>query len=169
MLRIKSLEREEVNIFTLDDADRRTRHEHRHQERHNLGRKLAIIVQGKASSMILGIYEQERIACARRLITTTDKAFQTIPKLTGTLLREYAAPYVLLPVFKFSFPSKNAFKILFQIHINKFTWKVRMKDAGFKQDALYLTRPDGHVVLATDKQLLRVLTMYLEAVGDCGF
>ncbi|WP_404336614.1 FAD-dependent monooxygenase [Planococcus rifietoensis] len=200
----------------------------------NLGWKLAAVVQGKAAPRILGTYEQERIAFARRLIATTDKAFQTIvnQKLPGTLLREYAVPYVLPSVFKFSFPSKNAFKILSQIHINyrhsllskgkagkifagmrlpwietasgdnfaplrsvdwqihiygkatpelvdfarsqslelhEFAWESRMKDAGFKQDALYLIRPDGHVALATDKQWLRVLKMYLESFGIVAF
>lgn len=40
-----------------------------------------------------------------------------------------------------------------------------MKDAGFKQDALYLIRPDVYVTLATDKQWLHVLDMYLETFG----
>jgi len=200
----------------------------------NLGWKLAAVVQGKAAPMILGTYEQERIAFARRLIATTDKAFQTIvnQKLPGTLLRDYAVPYALPSVFKFSFASKNAFRILSQIHINyrssllskgkagkifagmrlpwietangdnfaplrsvdwqihiygkatpelidfarsqsielhEFPWEARMKDAGFKQDALYLIRPDGHVALATDKQWLRVLNMYLESFGIVAF
>ncbi|MFK8794891.1 FAD-dependent monooxygenase [Planococcus plakortidis] len=200
----------------------------------NLGWKLAAVVQEKADPKILSTYEQERIAFARRLIATTDKAFQTIvnQKLPGTLLREYAVPYVLPSVFKFSFPSKNAFKILSQIHINyrdsllskgkagkvyggmrlpwvetvngdnfaplrsvdwqihvygkatpeligfarshsmelhEFPWEAKMKDAGFKQDALYLIRPDGHVALATDGQWLRVLNMYLESFGIVAF
>ncbi|ANU21433.1 monooxygenase [Planococcus plakortidis] len=196
----------------------------------NLGWKLAAVVQEKADPKILSTYEQERIAFARRLIATTDKAFQTIvnQKLPGTLLREYAVPYVLPSVFKFPFASKNAFRILSQIHINyrssllskgkagkifagmrlpwietansdnfaplrsidwqihvygkatpeligfarsqsmelhEFPWEANMKDAGFKQDALYLIRPDGHVALATDGQWLRVLNMYLESFG----
>ncbi|MEZ0481154.1 FAD-dependent monooxygenase [Planococcus sp. SSTMD024] len=196
----------------------------------NLGWKLAAVVQGKAAPTILGTYEQERIAFARRLIATTDKAFQTIvnQKLPGTLLREYAVPYVLPSVFKFPFASKNAFRILSQIHINyrssllskgkagkifagmrlpwietadgdnfaplrsvdwqihiygkatpelidfarsrsidlrEFPWEAKMKNAGFKRDALYLIRPDGHVALATEGQWLRVLKMYLESFG----
>ena len=46
---------------------------------------------------------------------------------------------------------------------------IKMKDAGFKQDALYLIRPDGHVGLATEKQWVRVLKMYLEACGIVAF
>ena len=44
-----------------------------------------------------------------------------------------------------------------------------MKDAGFKQDALYLILPDSHVALATDKQWLPVLNMYLETFGIAAF
>ncbi|MBT2582965.1 FAD-dependent monooxygenase [Planococcus sp. ISL-109] len=200
----------------------------------NLAWKLAAVIQGKAAPRILSTYEQERIVFARRLIATTDKAFQTIvsQKLRGTLLRQYIVPYVLPSVFKFSFSQKNAFKILSQIHINyrnsllskgkagkvyggmrlpwietdigdnfaplrsvdwqihiygkaqpelidfahsqslelhEFAWEAKMHDAGFKQDALYLIRPDGHVALATERQWLRVLKMYLETFGIVAF
>lgn len=196
----------------------------------NLAWKLAAVVQGKAAPRILGTYEKERIVFARRLIATTDKAFQTIvsQKLRGTLLRQYFVPYALPSVFKFSFSQRNAFRILSQIHINyrnshlskgkagkiyggmrlpwietaggdnfkplrtvdwqihiygkakpelidfarshslqlhEFAWETQMKDAGFKQDSLYLIRPDGHVGLASEKQWLRVLKAYLEAYG----
>ena len=40
-----------------------------------------------------------------------------------------------------------------------------MKNAGFKQDALYLIRPDGHVALANDKQAVDELKTELEAFG----
>ena len=51
------------------------------------------------------------------------------------------------------------------LELHEFAWETRMKDAGFKQDALYLIRTDEHVALTTDKQWLRVLTMYLEVFG----
>ena len=200
----------------------------------NLAWKLAAVIQGKSAPRILRTYEKERIVFARRLIATTDKAFQTIvsQKLRGTLLRQYVVPYVLPSLFKFSFSQKNAFKILSQIHINyrnsplskgkagkvyggmrlpwietasgdnfvplrsvdwqihiygkaqpelidfarsqslqlhEFAWETQMKDAGFKQDALYLIRPDGHVGLASEKQWVDVLKTYLEAFGIVAF
>ena len=49
------------------------------------------------------------------------------------------------------------------LELHEFPWEQKMKDAGFKQDAMYLIRPDGHVALATDGQWLRVLNMYLDA------
>lgn len=51
------------------------------------------------------------------------------------------------------------------LELQEFPWEAQMKDAGFKQDALYLIRPDGHVGLATEKQWLRVLKAYLETYG----
>ena len=44
-----------------------------------------------------------------------------------------------------------------------------MTDAGFKQDALYLIRLDGDLVLATDKQWPLMLKMYLEVYGIVAF
>lgn len=55
------------------------------------------------------------------------------------------------------------------LKLHEFPWESRMKDAVFKQDALYLIRPDGHVALATDKQGVRVLNMYLEAFEIVSF
>ncbi|TAA72993.1 FAD-dependent oxidoreductase [Planococcus salinarum] len=55
------------------------------------------------------------------------------------------------------------------LELHEFAWEAKMKDAGFKQDALYLIRPDGHVGLASEKQWLRVLKAYLEAYGIVAF
>ncbi|MDN3451439.1 hypothetical protein QMA09_14665 [Planococcus sp. APC 3906] len=55
------------------------------------------------------------------------------------------------------------------LQLHEFAWEAQMKDAGFKQDALYLIRPDGHVGLASEKQWVRVLKAYLEAYGIVAF
>ena len=55
------------------------------------------------------------------------------------------------------------------LEVHEFAWEAPMKDAGFKQDALYLIRPDGHVGLASEKQWLRVLKAYLETYGIVAF
>ncbi|AUD13092.1 hypothetical protein CW734_04595 [Planococcus sp. MB-3u-03] len=44
-----------------------------------------------------------------------------------------------------------------------------MHDARFKQDAIYLIRPVGHVALAPVKQWLRLLNMYLETFSIVAF
>ncbi|ANU09634.1 monooxygenase [Planococcus antarcticus DSM 14505] len=86
----------------------------------NLSWKLAAVIKEKAAHSILETYETERIAFARTLVATTDKAFQTIinQKLPGTVLRKFFIPYVLPSLFKVSLTKKNGFKILSQIHIN---------------------------------------------------
>ena len=61
------------------------------------------------------------------------------------------------------------FSRLQSLELHEFTWGARMRDAGFKQDALYLIRLDGDAALATDKQWLRVLKMYLESFGIGAF
>ena len=44
----------------------------------NLAWKLAAVLQGRADPNLLDSYEPERIAFARRLVATTDRAFQFI-------------------------------------------------------------------------------------------
>src|SRR5215467_8860239 len=44
----------------------------------NLAWKLAWVLQGRADEAILESYEPERIAFARRLVKTTDRAFTTV-------------------------------------------------------------------------------------------
>jgi len=48
------------------------------QDAYNLGWKLALVVQGRAAPALLDSYEEERIPVARRLLETTDRAFQLI-------------------------------------------------------------------------------------------
>ena len=48
------------------------------QDAYNLGWKLALVVAGQADSRLLDSYEDERIPVARRLLETTDRAFQLI-------------------------------------------------------------------------------------------
>ena len=48
------------------------------QDAYNLGWKLALVVQGQANTGLLDSYEQERMPVARRLLQTTDRAFQLV-------------------------------------------------------------------------------------------
>ena len=48
------------------------------QDAYNLAWKLALVVQGRADAALLDTYEQERIPVARRLLETTDRAFQAV-------------------------------------------------------------------------------------------
>ena len=51
----------------------------------NLAWKLAAVLQGRADSAILDTYEPERIAFARSLVATTDRAFQLMAGESGDL------------------------------------------------------------------------------------
>ena len=68
----------------------------------NLAWKLAAVVQSRADPSILDSYEPERIAFARRLVATTDRAFQLVTS-TGRLaafVRLHVVPRVLPIAFR---------------------------------------------------------------------
>jgi 2-polyprenyl-6-methoxyphenol hydroxylase-like FAD-dependent oxidoreductase len=48
------------------------------QDAHNLGWKLALVVEGRADAALLDSYEDERVPIARRLLNTTDRAFRLV-------------------------------------------------------------------------------------------
>jgi 2-polyprenyl-6-methoxyphenol hydroxylase-like FAD-dependent oxidoreductase len=48
------------------------------QDAYNLAWKLALVVKGQAGEALLDTYEQERIPVARRLLRTTDRAFEMV-------------------------------------------------------------------------------------------
>jgi 2-polyprenyl-6-methoxyphenol hydroxylase-like FAD-dependent oxidoreductase len=48
------------------------------QDAYNLAWKLALVVKGRAGTDLLDSYEQERIPVAKRLLSTTDRAFQLV-------------------------------------------------------------------------------------------
>ena len=81
------------------------------QDAYNLAWKLALVVQGRADAALLDTYEQERIPVARRLLETTDRAFQAVvsegwlPRLlrTTVIARVAATAMKLAPVRRFAF------------------------------------------------------------------
>ncbi|HXV00731.1 MAG TPA: FAD-dependent monooxygenase [Caulobacteraceae bacterium] len=67
----------------------------------NLAWKLAAVIAGRAPAALLDTYEPERIAFARRLVASTDRAFQIVSR-DGPLarfLRLHLAPLILPLVF----------------------------------------------------------------------
>src|SRR6185437_3895461 len=69
----------------------------------NLGWKLADVLKGRASPSLLDSYETERIAFARRLVATTDRAFQ-LASSDGPIarfVRIHALPAVLPRLFTY--------------------------------------------------------------------
>jgi FAD binding domain len=85
----------------------------------NLAWKLAHVVQGRASPALLDSYEPERIAFARDLVATTDRAFQLIVAegFAGEAFRRWIVPNVFPIAGRFEAGRHLMFRILSQIRV----------------------------------------------------
>jgi 2-polyprenyl-6-methoxyphenol hydroxylase-like FAD-dependent oxidoreductase len=86
----------------------------------NLAWKLAAVVHRKADDSVLDTYEPERIAFARRLVATTDRAFTAVTS-NGTIarmLRLHGVPLLLQPLFASKTIRRYLFRTVSQILIN---------------------------------------------------
>jgi 2-polyprenyl-6-methoxyphenol hydroxylase-like FAD-dependent oxidoreductase len=86
----------------------------------NLAWKLAAVIQGRADAPVLDTYETERVAFARSLVATTDRAFQAIVGrgLDSYLFRSVVFPVLLPLALRFSSGRKAQFRLVSQIRIN---------------------------------------------------
>ena len=86
----------------------------------NLAWKLAHVLQGRAQPALLDTYEDERIAFARKLVTTTDRAFQLIVAqgAGGQLLRNWLVPHVLPALAGFDGARRALFNAVSQVRIH---------------------------------------------------
>ena len=85
----------------------------------NLAWKLAAVVQGRAHPTLLDSYEPERIAFARLLIATTDRAFRLLTsraKLLG-LWRRYVMPHLMARLLHTRWGARLFFGVISQIRI----------------------------------------------------
>ncbi|HEV8548588.1 MAG TPA: FAD-dependent oxidoreductase [Polyangiaceae bacterium] len=78
----------------------------------NLAWKLADVLRGRAPAVLLDTYEPERIAFARRLVATTDRAFKFVTQSGGLMarLRVNVAP----PVVSAAFSTRAVRRLLFR-------------------------------------------------------
>ena len=86
----------------------------------NLAWKLAAVIHGRANAELLDSYEPERIAFARRLVATTDRAF-TGATSRGTIARRMRMdimPRLLPLLFKFAPMRRFAFRSISQTGIS---------------------------------------------------
>jgi 2-polyprenyl-6-methoxyphenol hydroxylase-like FAD-dependent oxidoreductase len=90
------------------------------QDAYNLGWKLALVVQGHADAALLDTYEQERVPVAKRLLETTDRAFQIIVSdgWFGALFRTKIMARVAAIAMRFAFVRTLAFRTIAQIGIS---------------------------------------------------
>ncbi len=86
----------------------------------NLSWKLADVLQNRAAPRLLDTYEPERIAFARRLVETTDRAFTfvTSPGEIARFVRLNVVPLVLPRIFGLDYTRRYMFRTVSQIGIN---------------------------------------------------
>jgi hypothetical protein len=86
----------------------------------NLAWKLAGVLLGRARISILDSYEPERIAFARRLVETTDRAFTAVTS-DGSIARRVrlnVVPIMLPAMFKFAAARRFLFRTVSQTAVN---------------------------------------------------
>jgi 2-polyprenyl-6-methoxyphenol hydroxylase-like FAD-dependent oxidoreductase len=86
----------------------------------NLAWKLAAVVNGRADRALLDTYEPERIAFARRLVSTTDQAFTGVTS-DGTIARHVrldVVPVVIPMIFSFAVMRRFMFRTISQTALN---------------------------------------------------
>jgi 2-polyprenyl-6-methoxyphenol hydroxylase-like FAD-dependent oxidoreductase len=86
----------------------------------NLAWKLAAVLHGQAKASLLDSYEPERIAFARRLVATTDRAFTGVTS-SGALARLFrlqVAPLLVPLVFAFRTMRRFMFRTVSQTAVN---------------------------------------------------
>lgn len=86
----------------------------------NLAWKLAHVLQGRADAALLDTYESERVVFARKLVATTDRAFQLIVSqgTGGQLLRSWLLPHVFPVLSGFAAARRTLFRTLSQVMIH---------------------------------------------------
>jgi 2-polyprenyl-6-methoxyphenol hydroxylase-like FAD-dependent oxidoreductase len=86
----------------------------------NLAWKLAAVLHGRAETRLLDTYEPERIAFARRLVATTDRAFTVVtsPGRIARLVRVDVAPRLLPALFARRSFRRLMFRTVSQIAVN---------------------------------------------------
>jgi hypothetical protein len=86
----------------------------------NLAWKLAAVLHGRANASLLDSYEPERIAFARRLVATTDRAFTGVTSsgAIARLMRLHVVP-LLMPLFlRFKTMRRVMFRTVSQTAVN---------------------------------------------------
>jgi 2-polyprenyl-6-methoxyphenol hydroxylase-like FAD-dependent oxidoreductase len=86
----------------------------------NLAWKLAAVLQGRADASLIDSYEPERIAFARRLVATTDRAFTAVTSsgAIARLMRLHIVPLLIAPVFAFKTARRFMFRTVSQTAVN---------------------------------------------------
>src|ERR1700675_1174323 len=86
----------------------------------NLAWKIAAVVHGRANAAMLDSYEPERIAFARRLVATTDRAFTGVTSggAIARFVRLRIVPFLIPPLFKLASVRRLMFLTISQTTVN---------------------------------------------------
>jgi 2-polyprenyl-6-methoxyphenol hydroxylase-like FAD-dependent oxidoreductase len=86
----------------------------------NLAWKLAAVVRGRADASLLDSYEPERIAFARRLVSTTDRAFTAVTSsgAVARIVRLHLVPLLLPPVYSLKAARRFIFRTVSQTAVS---------------------------------------------------
>ena len=86
----------------------------------NLAWKLAAVLRGRADASIIDSYEPERIAFARRLVATTDRAFTSVTSsgAFARLIRLHVVPLLLAPIYSVKAARRLMFRTVSQTVVN---------------------------------------------------
>jgi 2-polyprenyl-6-methoxyphenol hydroxylase-like FAD-dependent oxidoreductase len=86
----------------------------------NLAWKLAAVLRGRASASILDSYEPERVAFARRLVATTDRAFTGVTShgAVARIVKLHIVPLVIPLLFKLPQVRRFMFLTISQTTVN---------------------------------------------------
>jgi hypothetical protein len=107
------------------------------QDAYNLAWKLALVVQGRADAALLDTYEQERVPVAKRLLETTDRAFQIVVAdgWLGSLFRTRILAAVAARAMKFERVRQLAFRTIAQLGISYPASSLSQALPGLPKDA----------------------------------
>ena len=136
----------------------------------NLAWKLAAVVHRQAAESILDTYEPERIAFARRLVETTDRAFTGVTS-DGTIartLRLHVVPLLLQPLFAMKSVRQYMFRTVSQILINYRESRLSQGQAGTVHagDRLPWVNPDGGRDAMANLAPLASMTWQVHVYGE---
>jgi 2-polyprenyl-6-methoxyphenol hydroxylase-like FAD-dependent oxidoreductase len=98
----------------------------------NLSWKIAAVLEGNAPETILDTYELERIAFARQLVSTTDRAFTLITNRSGWAqrVRRTLIPFLMPRLVAINRVRRAMFRIISQIAIRYRTSPISLGSAG---------------------------------------
>src|SRR5437667_5407985 len=107
------------------------------QDAYNLAWKLALVISGRASTALLDSYEDERVPVAKRLLSTTDRAFSLVVAdswLAG-LFRTRVVPKIMAFLMGLNWVQRLVFRTISQIGIRYLNSSLSESQVGLHEGA----------------------------------